>query len=143
MTRFRSFLGISLLASFAAAPALAQGGSTDQFPDVCKSDTAHAAGHAMPAQPEAEKPAMNEYAEASMPGMEEMNQNMMQGMMKEDADVAFVCGMIAHHLGAIDMAQVELDQGDDEWAKAMAQKIIDDQTREIDEMKGWLEEHAN
>lgn len=68
--------------------------------------------------------------------------NMMQGMMKKDPDVAFVCGMIAHHMGAISMAEVELKHGDNEEAKAKAQKIIDDQTREIEEMTAWIEKEV-
>ena len=60
-----------------------------------------------------------------------MNMNMTQGMMKTDADVSFVCGMIAHHLGAISMSQVELKYGDNAEAKAKARKIIDDQSREV------------
>ena len=74
---------------------------------------------------------MTDYQKASMEGMKPMHMNMMQGMMKKDADVAFVCGMIAHHMGAISMSEVELKYGDNEWAKKTAQKIIDAQTKEI------------
>ena len=56
-----------------------------------------------------------------------------------DIDVAFVCGMIPHHQGAIDMAKAELAHGDDPWAKEMAQKVIDAQTQEIADMLAWLE----
>jgi uncharacterized protein (DUF305 family) len=63
-------------------------------------------------------------------------------MMKDDADVGFVCGMIAHHMGAIEMSKTELKNGDDEQAKLMAQKIIDAQMKEIDEMSKWVEAHA-
>lgn len=59
-------------------------------------------------------------------------------MTKEDADVAFVCGMIAHHQGAIDMSKVELEHGDNAWAKEMAQTIIDAQMQEIADMTKWL-----
>ncbi|ATU94470.1 DUF305 domain-containing protein [Phyllobacterium zundukense] len=66
----------------------------------------------------------------------------MQGMMAKDPDVAFVCGMIVHHQGAIDMANAELKNGDDKWAKDMAQKVIDAQTKEIADMTAWLEKQA-
>ena len=33
--------------------------------------------------------------------MRDMNTNMMIGMKQDDADVDFVCGMIAHHMCAI------------------------------------------
>lgn len=74
-----------------------------------------------------------------MAGMADMDRNMSQGMMAEDIDVAFVCGMIPHHRGAIDMARAELAHGDDPWTRQMAQKVIDAQTREIADMLGWLE----
>ena len=53
-------------------------------------------------------------------------------------DVAFVCSMLPHHQGAIDMAKAELKYGKDDWAKAMAQKVIDAQTKEIADMVAWL-----
>lgn len=73
-------------------------------------------------------------------GMDETNAQMMQGMMAEDIDVAFVCGMIPHHQAAINMAKAELAHGDNDWAKALAQKIIDAQQKEIADMLAWLAE---
>jgi uncharacterized protein (DUF305 family) len=79
-----------------------------------------------------------------MAGMDVTNKQMMDGMMVEDIDVAFVCGMIPHHQGAINMAKAELEHGDNQWAKDMAQKVIDAQEKEIAEMVTWLEgEGAN
>jgi uncharacterized protein (DUF305 family) len=75
-----------------------------------------------------------------MDGMAEMNTVMMTGMMAEDIDVAFVCGMIPHHQSAINMAQAELQHGDDDFAKGVAKQVIDSQQREIDEMLAWLAE---
>ena len=54
-------------------------------------------------------------------------------------DVAFMCGMIPHHQAAINMAKAELAHGDNEWAKDMAQKVIDAQKQEIVDMVAWLE----
>eukprot|EP00913_Durusdinium_trenchii_P026859 g25194.t1 len=85
---------------------------------------------------------MEEHHKESMDGMKAMNMNMMQGMMKKDPDIAFACGMIAHHMGAISMAQVELKHGDNAEAKAKAQKIIDDQTKEIAELTAWVEKEV-
>lgn len=85
---------------------------------------------------------LNDHQKASMEGMMSMHQNMMQGMMKEDADVAFACGMIAHHIGAISMAEVELKYGDNDEMKATAQKIINAQTKEIEELAAWVEREA-
>lgn len=85
---------------------------------------------------------MTDYQKASMDGMKSMHMNMMQGMMKKDADVAFVCGMIAHHMGAISMSEAELKYGENKWAKQAAQKIIDAQKKEIEEMTQWLDKEA-
>jgi uncharacterized protein (DUF305 family) len=68
---------------------------------------------------------------------------MHEGMMNEDADVAFACGMVAHHQGAIDMAQVLLDHGDDPQMRALAEEIIEAQVAEIEQMTTWLVENAN
>jgi uncharacterized protein (DUF305 family) len=71
----------------------------------------------------------------TMPAMEE-------GMMREDADVAFACAMIAHHQGAIDMAQVLLEYGDDPQMIELAGELIAAQVGEIDKMNAWLVENA-
>jgi uncharacterized protein (DUF305 family) len=55
-----------------------------------------------------------------------------------DADVDFVAGMIPHHQGAVDMAEVILKYGKDEEMKALAQRIITWQKAEIGFMKQWL-----
>ena len=73
-----------------------------------------------------------------MDGMDAMNADMMAGGTATDIDVAFVCSMIPHHRGAIDMAKAELAHGDDPWAKALAEGIIAAQEKEIAEMKDWL-----
>jgi len=79
-----------------------------------------------------------------MAGMDETNKAMMDSMMVEDIDVAFVCSMIPHHQGAINMAKAELAHGDNQWAKDMAQMVIDAQEKEIADMIAWLEgEGAN
>lgn len=85
---------------------------------------------------------MDEAQQASMQAMMEMNGPMMATHTIKDPDLAFHCGMIAHHTGAIAMAEVELQYGDDEQSKALAQEIIDAQRQEIEEMTAWVEENA-
>ncbi|MGO7632689.1 CopM family metallochaperone [Rhizobium leguminosarum] len=85
---------------------------------------------------------MGDYQKASMEGMKSMHGNMMQGMMQKDADVAFVCGMIAHHMGAISMSEAELKYGDNKEAMAMARKVIDAQKKEIAQMTKWVNQEA-
>lgn len=52
----------------------------------------------------------------------------------KEMDKAFINGMGPHHQAAIDMARVELDKGKNPQAKALAQSIVQDQTRERTEM---------
>ena len=85
---------------------------------------------------------MNDTQQAFMEGMMQTHEPMMQGMMAEDPDLAFACTMIPHHQGAISMAEVELQRGDSDQMKQLAQKIIDDQKREIAELTQWIEEQA-
>jgi uncharacterized protein (DUF305 family) len=46
--------------------------------------------------------------------------------------------MIQHHQGAIDMANVELKDGQNPEAQALATKIIADQTAQIQQMQDIL-----
>ena len=86
--------------------------------------------------------AMPEHVQENMRRMMITMPAMQEGMMREDADVAFACGMIAHHQGAIDMAQVLLEYGDDPQMIALAKEIIAAQVGEIDKMIEWLGENA-
>ena len=79
------------------------------------------------------KGAKHEYAVAS--------QKMHHAMMiaySGDADIDFVRGMIPHHQGAIDMANIELKYGKDEVLKDLAKRIILAQEEEIGFMQNWL-----
>lgn len=84
----------------------------------------------------------DEAHQALMAGMDEMDNQMMAAMGAKDLDVAFICGMIPHHLGAISMAKAELAHGDDPWARELAQKIIEAQEAEIAAMREWLAQQA-
>jgi len=72
-------------------------------------------------------------------GMEAMHRDMAIGMTADDIDTAFICGMIPHHQGAIDMARAQLEFGSDPWARELAEAIIAAQEREIADMLAWLE----
>jgi uncharacterized protein (DUF305 family) len=59
-----------------------------------------------------------------------------------NADRDFVAGMIPHHQGAIEMAQVELQYGTDPALRKLAHEIIAAQHKEIAFMQQWQAKHA-
>ncbi|WP_428150196.1 DUF305 domain-containing protein [Brevundimonas sp.] len=55
----------------------------------------------------------------------------------ETIDQAYIAKMIAHHQGAVAMAEVALRDSRDPDVRRMARTVIDTQTREIAEMRAW------
>jgi hypothetical protein len=73
--------------------------------------------------------------------MQRMHGPMMEGIANPDPDAAFVLGMIPHHQGAVDMAEIQLRYGRDEQNLKLARQIIEHQNRELDLMRNWLRQN--
>ena len=74
---------------------------------------------------------------------EAANQKMHQNMsitFTGDADKDFINGMIPHHQGAIDMAQVVLKHGKNPKLGKLEKEIIKAQTKEIKYMENLIKE---
>ena len=76
------------------------------------------------------------------PAMKRMHHAMMI-RYTGNADVDYVRGMIAHHQGAVDMAEILLSEGTDPEINDLANAIYDSQTYEIAWMQRWLEERGH
>lgn len=76
---------------------------------------------------------------SGMPGM--MSRRQLDSLDRADGDSwdrMFLRMMIAHHEGAIEMANIELDDGENPEALALAQRIVEAQQAEIDQMRSML-----
>lgn len=60
-----------------------------------------------------------------------------------NADIDFARGMIPHHQGAIDMAEILLRYGKDASVKKLANEIIVAQKKEIAQMQAWLAKNGS
>jgi uncharacterized protein (DUF305 family) len=76
-----------------------------------------------------------------LPGGETMNMDMehMRGMSGEALDRMIADMMSTHHQGAISMARDALQRAERPELKQKAQQIIDDQQKEIEELRKWRE----
>lgn len=101
-------------------------------PALAQEATPHG-GHAPPAKSAVETAAADAFAAANARMHTDMDID-----YGGDPDVAFVKGMIAHHQGAVDMANVILQFGEDEEIATFARKVIADQSAEIAWMRDWL-----
>ncbi len=122
------------IATFAAAAALAS------LPILALAQGTQHGGHAghAAAPAAAETPATKAYREANA----KMHRDM-DIQYSNDPDVDFVRGMIPHHQGAIEMAQVLLQHGNDEQTRKWATDVIREQEREIAEMQAWLKQRGH
>ena len=106
-------------------------------------------GAALPAAAQTEPEAGHGHHGTAMPmphaaPWAEINARMHEGMAVEpsgDVDTDFVRQMLAHHQGALEMAEYVLEHGSDPIVRSLAANIIATQNSEMMMMRAWLAQH--
>jgi uncharacterized protein (DUF305 family) len=70
--------------------------------------------------------------------MDKMNNDITSLQLSGHTDEDFALAMVIHHQAGIDMASRELQEGDDDVVKSIAQQILDLKTAEINSLSNWL-----
>ena len=83
------------------------------------------------------------WAMEAMDAMQRMEKNADLAVLTGDADHDMAILMINHHQSAMDMAQSLLHHGHHDDLKAMATKMIEDQSKEINDLQAWLLDRKN
>lgn len=78
-------------------------------------------------------------AGSSMLSIMHSNMAQMKDMTSSgNADTDFAALMKVHHMGALEMAKLEVATGTNAQLKQMAQKMMTEQQKEIGELQNWL-----
>lgn len=72
--------------------------------------------------------------------MEKMHRDMKDMKMTGDVDVDFSQMMIIHHKGALEMAALQIKYGKNSTLKTFNEKIIKDQTKEIQDLQTFAQQ---
>ena len=94
--------------------------------------------HAAPPAPQQYGEAFERYATEMNVGMAKMMSDMHAPGYTGDPDIDFLAMMIPHHEGAVDMARLVLQHGDDPVTRKLAEDIIASQRVEIEGMQRRL-----
>lgn len=84
------------------------------------------------------KPNTEAMQQAYTDDIEDMYEDMEKGITASVADIAFARSMLSLHVGAVDMALIQLKYGTDEEMRDLALQIIDAQQRRIQTTENWL-----
>ena len=131
-------LGFGLVATMLTTPVSAQQAGRGQ-----NSGAGAAAMPGMPDGPGSQATISSPADQTMMEGMARMERSMNAAPSTGDPDRDFVAMMIPHHVGAVDMARVELRYGKDVTLRRMARAIVATQEKEVWEMKNWMEHRAH
>lgn len=88
------------------------------------------------------KPETQAMQQAYAGEVEAMHDEVMLAIADPVPDMAFARGMLAHYIGAVDMAIIQLKYGKDKEMRTLAQQIIDAQQPEIETIQDWLAMHS-
>lgn len=150
----RSLTAILLVVFASGSTSVAQPGAPEQavasamqsLPEACRK-TAKASPMSgrmqnMPMMSSGDMPGqagLSETGRELLAAMQKMNPPMMMGMMAEDPELAFLCSMIPHHQGAVDMARAALKHTKDDTVRHAAEKTIKENEDGIKEMTRLVE----
>ena len=140
-----------LILCFASGGASAQtagAGSAYALPKVCQTGASGMMGHLNSGSGETSQGgmqqmnSMSETQKALHQAMMKMQPAMMEGTMAKDADLAWICAMIPHHQGAIDMARAGLKGADNAESRRLAEETIKSNEQDKAKLIDWIEKYA-
>ena len=122
---------------------LASCGNDKSETSTTSTDSSSMADHSMPANTADTMSNMNMGTSASIMGIMDKSMQDMKAMSSSgNPDNDFAAMMKMHHMSAIEASQVQIAQGTDPAIKAMAQKMLDDQQKEVAEFNTFLSGHS-
>ena len=77
-----------------------------------------------------------------LPAIKKMHRDIMAAV-DPDPTKTWAKMMIPHHRGAVEMSKAVLKHTTDPTIRAMAEKIINDQSKEITQLQDWLKKHPD
>lgn len=88
------------------------------------------------------KPNTKAMQQAYTASMDAMHGEIMSGVADPIPDMAFARAMLPHHIGAVEMAKIQLKYGKDEEMRRLAQEITNNQLPKIELIKDWITIHS-